>query len=1263
MPPWEQRVLHRGGNSGGLVIGSTVNPEACQSLVIDRAPWASGMGWQANVYDDAVGDCFAFAAVDELPEQDLDYTPNCGSCIFYTDPGTPCMNCAAGKYSGSTGTNDPCISCAVGRYAPPGSATADDCEACLPGWVDADADAQTPCVPCAPGTFSNATGRTLGCDSCPLGSTSAAGSLGLTDCKPTVAAMWTDCEPCASQPKHNTSTEEDPLGIFANSGMPFCVNDVIVKVHVGSYGAEYMWEFDGGESFAYTDDHDGDSYVHNVGLSLAREQHIFNYHDTYGDGWNDGGYWQMFDACGGTIGGGYVDGRVSGTGGSFSFDTVDMCCACQDDPDGILNAMYTSCALFLGRVNNNCEADASDFVTSAPPDGIRVSQLCPVTCGTCNAQALNTTQRTCGLCPVGFGLNEISNTYEDLDECARNDGGCDPLMGYYVGASWKIEPCTNTQGSFTCNSCPDGFEQVGNSCQLPVVPSTGNQTQSGTSDVASVQPKSSLVIAGPATALVAGSDEQAAFIEAVRADIAVSLEVDSSDFLVNNIVRGRRRVQSTVETVGLRFDIHFVNDNAQELVVAMIKQLADPISPLMNGDTTGQLLPDQVPEIAFVCPIGKVRPDGESLCRKCASPAFANGDGVTCVDCPTYQIPTSRGDACTCEAGYYNMSAVQPTCHTDSFVETLQAVDATIECKPCRNLDCIDSCQGSSLAVKQGWAPQARDDGINVAIFLCKEQEACPGGDVRADKTLCNEGYSDILCGVCASDDYALKDGKTCTLCGTTSTAGFVATIVLIIVLIAVAMNIQALYSTFTGLQAIADLMQALQLKVIGKCLLATMQILSNLAVNLKVDFPLNYKVFLSGIIRYFRFDIMIILEFGCVTDGGYTQSLFGNCLVVVVIIAMVLAQYFYRENRDENAVITEEEGTKQAKFLFEKFDQDGDGIGLNEVASIVQRINPDTTPEQIEAIFRSADKDGSNVITFDEFYEATQGSGDGKARDTGEMLDLGLVVKQHLKSSRQSDALTKVFLLVFLLYPGLTNKIFEGLICRDLGGEPLSSVLEVDYSIDCEEDKALRYVRQLLLVVIWPIGLPAMLFLWMYHAKDLILAEDEDTLQKFDFVLGDYKRGFWFWEVVELSRKLILSGLIGIFGRGTIAQSFAAVFISFFFFGLSVYAQPFRTDRMNRLKMFSEFQIFGILLVCIVLQTNKNGLPDTGLATESFYGNVQLAFTVSIIPLVAYFVQQNMVAVRDAAKEKLAQADDSVFDPAMANPLAQDLDEDTAES
>lgn len=236
---------------------------------------------------------------------------------------------------------------------------------------------------------------------------------------------------------------------------------------------------------------------------------------------------------------------------------------------------------------------------------------------------------------------------------------------------------------------------------------------------------------------------------------------------------------------------------------------------------------------------------------------------------------------------------------------------------------------------------------------------------------------------------------------------------------------------------------------------------------------------------------------------------------------------------------------------------------------------------------------------------------------------------KQH--ADRMSDAFSKLFLIVFLLYPGLTAKIFEGLTCRDLGGV---SVLDVDYSVNCEKTVAVRWLGCGALVLIWPVGLPVVLFWSMYKKKDRIVAGDEETLQTFDFVLGDYVPERWYWECVELSRKLVLSGLIGLVGRGTIAQCFTATLISFFYFAIAVKSMPYKSDKLNRIKIFSEFQLFGVLLVCVILQTNRTGLPITGLATANNYGVFQLMLTITIIPIVIYMIAYNAKELRDQARE-----------------------------
>ena len=56
--------------------------------------------------------------------------------------------------------------------------------------------------------------------------------------------------------------------------------------------------------------------------------------------------------------------------------------------------------------------------------------------------------------------------------------------------------------------------------------------------------------------------------------------------------------------------------------------------------------------------------------------------------------------------------------------------------------------------------------------------------------------------------------------------------------------------------------------------------------------------------------------------------------------------------------------------------------------------------------------------------------------------------------------------------------------------------------------------------------------------------------------------------------RKLILAGLIGLAGRGTVFQTVVATLISFMFFAFSFREMPYNTRRLNAVKTFSEFQL-----------------------------------------------------------------------------------------
>ena len=178
--------------------------------------------------------------------------------------------------------------------------------------------------------------------------------------------------------------------------------------------------------------------------------------------------------------------------------------------------------------------------------------------------------------------------------------------------------------------------------------------------------------------------------------------------------------------------------------------------------------------------------------------------------------------------------------------------------------------------------------------------------------------------------------------------------------------------------------------------------------------------------------------------------------------------------------------------------------------------------------------------------------------------------------------------------------------------------MLYVDYDISCESTYyMLLRLFLIVLLLLWPIGVPAILYWQMSQEKEKILAEDPDTLQKFQFALGDYKTTHWYWEIVELSRKLMLTGLISLFGRGSVAQVVAATCVSFFYFALVAREQPYNARHLNLVKVFTESQLFGILLILVVLQTNHRGLEEEAVQ-ENDYGLIQIVLALSVVPVVA---------------------------------------------
>ena len=193
-----------------------------------------------------------------------------------------------------------------------------------------------------------------------------------------------------------------------------------------------------------------------------------------------------------------------------------------------------------------------------------------------------------------------------------------------------------------------------------------------------------------------------------------------------------------------------------------------------------------------------------------------------------------------------------------------------------------------------------------------------------------------------------------------------------------------------------------------------------------------------------------------------------------------------------------------------------------------------------------------------------------------------------------------RTFFVVFLLYPLLSRTVFRTFDCQELHRDELSGITEQwhvdDFSVDCNSAShgTFRFVAGVFILV-YPVGIPlCFLFLLWRDNQQRTQSEQARGVSSFDFLRRDYKDSFYFFEVIVLLEKLLLTGVLIFIKHGTILQAFAGATIAFVFFGLQCRLWPYKAQSDNILKAFAEGQLFLTLFISVILRTQLEREPVT---------------------------------------------------------------------
>ena len=230
-------------------------------------------------------------------------------------------------------------------------------------------------------------------------------------------------------------------------------------------------------------------------------------------------------------------------------------------------------------------------------------------------------------------------------------------------------------------------------------------------------------------------------------------------------------------------------------------------------------------------------------------------------------------------------------------------------------------------------------------------------------------------------------------------------------------------------------------------------------------------------------------------------------------------------------------------------------------------------------------------------------------------------------------------------MYPTITTTLFRVPQCQYFGD---SAFHEDDYTIDCGTTKFQATVAFALFVIILiPIGVPVAFLFLMLRAKrsiggvvnttaeggaKLVPADDDDESDAYGFLIKDYRPECWYHEIVTYSRKLTLTGVSVVMGRGSMAQTYFVITTEAFFQIHHVRTYPFVNYKHNVIEALGHCALMLLYAVSLILRNeSEDDWSDEWFPKEGYGWFLVLIFAIVLpSPIVFFFVKDKDSALYD---------------------------------
>ena len=204
------------------------------------------------------------------------------------------------------------------------------------------------------------------------------------------------------------------------------------------------------------------------------------------------------------------------------------------------------------------------------------------------------------------------------------------------------------------------------------------------------------------------------------------------------------------------------------------------------------------------------------------------------------------------------------------------------------------------------------------------------------------------------------------------------------------------------------------------------------------------------------------------------------------------------------------------------------------------------------------------------------------------------------------------VFLLMFTMFPTTSTQVFQMLpfschkICVDIDNKSCRSYLRSDYSVECFTGAYNNFVVLAFVMLLYVVGFPlvTLFLLWRYYPKE---AQTDYSDQEghevqaaaLSFLYENYCPNSWFWEFLELVRKIILTSVLVLIGRESPTDLGVATIMSGLYTVLFVSYKPINGQFEHWLQLASLLATSANMNIGLLLKIPEESIPsgiETGM-------------------------------------------------------------------